>query len=792
MADVATLSVLLIARDKLSGALKKNQAALRATGQAATAMGALLVGSAALSVKAAVDFESSFAGVRKTVDATEAQFAELASGFRNLAKEIPVNVNELNRIGEAAGQLGIKRENIIAFTETIAKLGVTTNLTGQQAATQLARIANITGLSQKEFDRMGSTIVELGNNLATTEAEIVTFTLRIAGAGKIAGLTETDMLAIGGAMTSVGVQAEAGGTAVQKVLLGMNQAVVESGAELEVFAKTAGLSAVQFAKAFRDDAGKAFTLFVEGLGKAGDDAINVLGQLDLTDQRLIRSFLSLSNAGGLLRDSMKLSSDAFEANTALTKEAEERFKTFASQLTIAKNQVVDIAITVGQILIPILQSIIEKVGPIVEKISTWASENEKLTSILVIGAAAVGGLLLVLGPLLIMLPGIAAAVGLVSAASLPLTIIPLAIAAAVAALIVVFVKWESMSKKIQITILAVMGVLTGGLLPAIFLIAKNWKSIWEGMKKVTETVVNKIIDAINVVMRKVGDFIAGTNKLLDALNPFGGNPFGNGMNEAADSLQNVLGRISLTTDATQFMTQGMDVAGDAAERLATQQINAANEVAEITAAAVSNRIASERTWDEQTQAIADLNRRARIEIGQKLLDELSQRSEDRKAIATREADAIIAAEQRAADARAQIFRSSTDQLIAELTRGNTFRQASIANQGALSAQAQVGLAQRIGANIGAGVSTGPTDQQIIDQAAGIIASGGLGNVSVGSSFLDRLGGIAAPNLNNPPVSVVIDKITLEIDGDRLETKIVETVVKTQQGGGFQDVIENEG
>jgi TP901 family phage tail tape measure protein len=174
-----------------------------------------LTGLAVVSAKLAIDFESSFAGIRKTVDATEEQFADLAKGMRALSKEIPINVNALNKIGEAAGQLGIKTENILGFTKVMAQLGVTTNLSAEQAATSMARLANITQMPQTEFDRLGSTVVALGNNLATTESEIVDFGLRIAAAGEIAGLSEHQILGIGAAMSSVGIQADAGGTAVQ-------------------------------------------------------------------------------------------------------------------------------------------------------------------------------------------------------------------------------------------------------------------------------------------------------------------------------------------------------------------------------------------------------------------------------------------------------------------------------------------------------------------------------------------------------------------------------------------------
>jgi TP901 family phage tail tape measure protein len=359
-----------------------------------------IVGLATASAKAAIDFESSFAGVRKTVDATEQQFAELAQGFRDLAKEIPVNVNELNKIGEAAGQLGIQTENIVGFTKVMAELGVTTNLSSDQAATSLARLANITGMPQTEFDKLGSTIVALGNNFATTESEIVDFGLRIAGAGEIAGLTESQILAIGSAMSSVGVQAEAGGTAVQKALNAMTKAVATGNQDLAVFAQTAGMSAKEFAAAFREDAGAAFTDFVEGLGIQGDKAFTTLDRLKLGNERVIRAFLSLSNAGDLLRRNLDLASDAWRENTALTEEARKRFETTASQLTLLWNAVKDVGITLGNALLPAIQSAIaaaKTLTPVLDKLAQGFADLPGGVQLVILGF---GGLVAAAGPVL--------------------------------------------------------------------------------------------------------------------------------------------------------------------------------------------------------------------------------------------------------------------------------------------------------------------------------------------------------------------------------------------------------
>lgn len=196
-----------------------------------------IVGLGGFALKAASDYESAFAGVIKTTDGLVDGMGELtelgqelSKGFRELSKTVPISPEQLAAIGELGGQLGITSDNLLDFSETIAALDVATNLTAEEAALELAKLSNVMGTSQEDISRMAASIVLLGNNTETTERDILNFASRIAGAGKIAGLTEADLFGIGAAMSSVGVEAEAGGTAVQKVLLAMNEAVL-GGAE---------------------------------------------------------------------------------------------------------------------------------------------------------------------------------------------------------------------------------------------------------------------------------------------------------------------------------------------------------------------------------------------------------------------------------------------------------------------------------------------------------------------------------------------------------------------------------
>ena len=338
---------------------------------------ALLIGvgaGLAISAKAAIDFQSSFAGIRKTVDASEAQFSQLEGTMRGLAKVIPINVNELNRIGELGGQLGIGVDALESFTETVAKLSVTTNLTTESASTSLARLAKILTIPATQFNNMGSSIVDLGNNFATTESEIVNFGLRIAPVGAIVGMTGAQVLALAAAFTSVGVPAERGGTAVQKSFTIMQDAVLSGGDKLEVFARTASMTAEEFAEAFSRDPARAFDEFLKGLNRideAGGNVFEVLRNVGLANERTVQSLLAVANAEGVLTDALGMSEGAWDANNALNEEAQKRFDTTASKIQLAMNHINDLRIAIGQNLLPMIGGLAEGVGDLVDWIESW-------------------------------------------------------------------------------------------------------------------------------------------------------------------------------------------------------------------------------------------------------------------------------------------------------------------------------------------------------------------------------------------------------------------------------------
>jgi len=389
--DAKTISVYMQVTGPFAGQMARNGAAVQTFGtqanagmtRAATGMAKFsavankvgmvsavaIAAGMALSAKAAIAFESSFAGVRKTVETSEAGFRKLADGVREMATEIPIGVNELNRIMELGGQLGVGPENLLEFTDVIAKIGVTTTLATDEAAMGFARLDNVMQLNGDSFDEMGATIVDLGNNFAATENEILTFATRIAPVGATVGMTTDEVLALATAFTSVGVPAERGGTAIQKTFIKMADAAESGGASLDSFAKTAGMTSAEFSKLFKQDSAAAFTAFVEGLNsveEAGGNVFTVLDSVGLGNQRVISSLLAMANAGDTLSDALRLGESAWRDNVALTDEANKRFETTASQLAIVKNKITDLGISIGAGLLPWIGDLAEGFSLIID------------------------------------------------------------------------------------------------------------------------------------------------------------------------------------------------------------------------------------------------------------------------------------------------------------------------------------------------------------------------------------------------------------------------------------------
>ena len=323
-------------------------------------------------VQASLDFESSFAYVRKTVQATEEQYDQLAAASKRMSTEIATSTSDINHVMSTGGQLGIATEHIEEFSRVMIDLAnSSTDLDADTAATNLAKFANIMNTDQSLFKNIGSTVAELGNNFATTEEPIVTMAMRIAGAGKQIGLTEPQVLGLAAALSSVGIQAQAGGSSMSKALINMEVAAKTGGQALSDFAMVSGLTEKEFVEQWENDPVQVFQKFIEGLGKMDDEgasAVKTLNDIGISEIRLRDTLLRATNASELFARAQEMANDAWRENTALDTMAAKKYATLESRLTNLKNKATLFAQTLGNDMRPAIERAMEGVSSFIDRL----------------------------------------------------------------------------------------------------------------------------------------------------------------------------------------------------------------------------------------------------------------------------------------------------------------------------------------------------------------------------------------------------------------------------------------
>lgn len=345
-------------------------------------------------VQASMDFESAITGVAKTTDLTDEELADMSDAIKAMSTEIPASTTEIAAVAEAAGQLGIQKDALLDFTRVMTMLGTATNMTAEDAATALARFANITGMSADNYDRLGAVIVDLGNNFATTESEITQMGTRLASGGKLAGLTEPQIMALAAAMSSVGIEAEAGGTAMTQTLNAIEKAVATGEDSLQSFADVAGMSADSFAEMWNTDALGALTAFIRGLGnldEQGESAVLVLEDLGLTGIRQGNMLKSLALAADQMDSAVQTANTAWDENTALTNEANKRYATTQSKLDMMQNAYNNLKVAVGDAFTPALRDAYDAGTDVLNVLGEFVQENPALVKGVATFTGVVGG-----------------------------------------------------------------------------------------------------------------------------------------------------------------------------------------------------------------------------------------------------------------------------------------------------------------------------------------------------------------------------------------------------------------
>lgn len=316
----------------------------------------------AAATKTAIEFEDAWTGVTKTVNGTPQQFEKINAGLKDLAQNTSSTYQDIAHYAELAGQMGIPTDSIVGFTKTITQLGDTTNLVGEEAAQSIAKFSNIMVSQSKKtntyYSRLGSTIVDLGNKFSTTESDIMDMATRLGVAGKMVGFNSNQVLGLSTALSSLGIEAAAGGSSVSKMLKTIDISVSTGDKKLQKFAEVSGMTSEQFQKAWGEDAAGTFLKFVEGVGKSAD-VTKTLDELGIKEVRQAQSMGALAQSSDVLANALNVSKNAWNDNSAMANEAEKRYATLKSQLSQTWEAIKQAGNELGQAFTPTLTDLLK-------------------------------------------------------------------------------------------------------------------------------------------------------------------------------------------------------------------------------------------------------------------------------------------------------------------------------------------------------------------------------------------------------------------------------------------------
>jgi len=373
-------------RDKTSRILKANAESFRRLGRAAGVLGTTISASMMLVVKTAGDLEKGYIEVAKRTGFADEEMVKFQKSLERLAISMAgVSIKELQSIAATAGQLGIQGvNNILIFTRTIAKMGVATNLSADEAAIGMARLLKVLGLGVDKAEKLGSAMNELSNNTTATSSDILDITKRMGAVAKQFGLTAAETLGFSATIRDIGGRLESGGSAIMKIF---NQMMSEA----ELFASVSGVSLKEYKKLVDENPIKAlknFLIHLQSLGKWQKN--EVIEKMGLAGMRVKPIIAALADSEELLAKNMGMATKAYEEGTSLQREYETASKALFAQLMRLKDSIVILAAKIGDTLLPEIKSLIDKTIPIITQLKQWNEKYKDLTAAITKFTAALG------------------------------------------------------------------------------------------------------------------------------------------------------------------------------------------------------------------------------------------------------------------------------------------------------------------------------------------------------------------------------------------------------------------
>ncbi|SEP91368.1 phage tail tape measure protein [Pseudomonas sp. NFPP19] len=389
MADKFQLKALITGVDKLSPTLtgiRKNVAGFRkqmeSSGLGKIGFRDLLQGGAfaapfVAGMKAAIDFESSMADVRKVVDFdTPEQFKQMGQDVLGMSERMPMAASGIAAIVAAGGQAGFAREELKQFAEDAVKMGVAFDQTADQSGDMMAKWRTSFKMTQPEVVALADKINYLSNTGPSSAQQVADIVTRIGALGGIAGLSSGQIAAMGATLAGVGVPSEVAATGMKNFMLALTKGGAATKQQSQAF-KSLRLDVKQVAKSMQQDAQGTIKDVLDRIAKVdpakqaglltqlfGTESVSAIAPM-LTNLDLLKTSFSAVGKEGKFAGSMQL-------------EYETRSKTTANALQLMQNRVNRLGVEVGAALLPPLNSLLAAVGPLISQVSALAAEHPEV------------------------------------------------------------------------------------------------------------------------------------------------------------------------------------------------------------------------------------------------------------------------------------------------------------------------------------------------------------------------------------------------------------------------------
>lgn len=355
-------------------------------------MGTIALGATvAAPIKAAMDFESTMADIKKVVDAPKGAdentfFKAIGKQVLDLSKVLPMTANEIGRIYALGGQSGIATEDLGKFTESAVKMGVAFDVSAEQAGQSMAELRSAFGMTQDQVNTLADQMNYLDNNGSAAAKDILEIVQRIGPLAKVAGVSAGQVAALGSTLRGMGVQNEIAATGIKNLFLTLAAGESATKGQRAVF-KQLGYTSTEVAKSMQLDARKTMTVILKQIGKLSKDK-QAAALSTLFGKEVVGSIAPLLTNLDQLEKNFDAVADKTKYAGSMQKEFAARAATTENQLILFRNQITVLGVTIGSVLLPAVNSVLQTVGPWIGKVSELAEAHPVVTKAIVATAGA--------------------------------------------------------------------------------------------------------------------------------------------------------------------------------------------------------------------------------------------------------------------------------------------------------------------------------------------------------------------------------------------------------------------